>query len=353
MTQNPAGLVRWGVLGTAKIVETGLAPAIARDPRSELAGIASRSSAKAHAFAERVGALSSHGDYRELLADESIDIVYVPLPNALHREWAVAALEAGKHVLVEKPLALNAVDARAMYDAAKAADRMLLEGFMWRYHPRVERIHQLIRDEIGPVRLVRVAYTYDLAAGYGGDDAAAAQDIRYSAESGGGALGDVGSYTVSGLRAYAAAHPVEVSGHLLRERHGVDTRFTGEVVFDTGAVGQFYVAMDLPGGAMLDIQGDRGRLRMANAFRTAAEWGDPVIEVLPYSGEARRETVPFADQFDLEVAAVAATLLDGAAPVITPEDSIENAETLDAIRRSWTEHTVSMPRDGAERNAIR
>ncbi|KRC51984.1 hypothetical protein ASE16_02655 [Leifsonia sp. Root227] len=352
MTQDSTGTVHWGVLGTAKIVETGLGPAIVRDPRSELVAIASRSSAKAGEFASRLGAERGYGDYRELLADDSIDIVYVPLPNAMHREWVIAALEAGKHVLVEKPLALTAADARAMFDAAKSADRQLIEGFMWRYHPRVERVQQLIRDEIGPVRLVRIAYTYDLTAGYGGDASAAAMDIRYSASNGGGALGDVGSYTVSGLRTYAGAHPVEVSGRLLASDHDVDTRFAGEILFDSGVVGQFYVGMDLPGGALLDIQGDRGRLRMANAFRTAEEWGDPTIEVHPYAGESRRETVPFADQFDLEVAAVASSLLDGVAPVITPDDSIENAETLDAIRRSWTEHTVNMPAQRVERNAI-
>jgi predicted dehydrogenase len=338
------------VLGSARIVETGLAPAIARDPRSVLAAVASRSTADASAFAGRLGASRAYGSYDELLHDEGVDIVYVPLPNSLHRQWAIAALEAGKHVLVEKPLALTGADARAMADAARAADRLLLEGFMWRYHPRVERIREIVRDELGPLRLVRIAYTYDLAAGYGGDPDAAARDIRYDAGLGGGALGDIGSYTVSGLRTYAGGHPERVTGRLLSEGRGVDLRFSGEILFDDGVLGQFFVAMDVPGGALLDLQGDRGRLRMTNAFRTAAEWGDPVIEVMPFSGPARRETVPFADQFDLEVQAVAAVLLDGADPLITLEDSIENADTLDAIRRSWSEHTVDMPHSGAEGN---
>lgn len=352
MTQALTVPLRWGVLGSARIVETGLGPAIARDPRSTLAAVASRTGADAVEFARRVGAERAYDDYRRLLDDPEIDIVYLPLPNSLHRHWAIEALRAGKHVLVEKPLSLTGADARAMFAAADEAGKLLLEGFMWRYHPRVQRIRQIADEEIGPVRLVRIAYTYDLVAGYGDDPDAAARDIRLIHELGGGALGDVGSYTVSGLRTYAQAHPVQVTSRLLKQASGVDMRFSGEILFDTGTVGQFYVAMDLPGGALLDIQGDRGRLRMGNAFRTAEEWGDPVVEVQVFGAPPRQETVAFADQFDLEVNAVSAILLDGASVVITPEDSIENADTLDAIRRSWTEQTVHMPLR-AERNETR
>jgi predicted dehydrogenase len=317
-----------------------------------LTAVASRSGGRADEVARRLGAERSYGDYSRLLADDQIDVVYIPLPNSLHPHWTIEALRAGKHVLVEKPLALTGEEARAMFAAAEEAERLLLEGFMWRYHPRVERIRGLIRNELGPLHLVRIAYTYDLAASYGGDGEAARRDIRLSQKLGGGALGDIGSYTVSGMRAYAQARPVHVSSQLLREEHGVDMRFCGEIIFDSGAVGQFYVAMDLPGGALLDIQAERGRLRMANAFRTAPEWGDPVIEVLPYNSPPRQEQVPFADQFDLEVRAVAGVLLDGETPLITPSDSIENAETLHAIRRSWGGSTIEMPL-GAERNVNR
>lgn len=349
MVRTSSDRVRWGALGTARIVETGFAPAVAGDPRSELVAVATRRPADAAAFAARVGALRVHDGYGALLADADVDIVYVPLPNALHREWVIAALEAGKHVLCEKPLALTAADARAMFAAAERAGRILLEGFMWRYHPRVDRVRRIIADELGPLRLVRIAYTYDLGANHP-TEAARARDIRLSSELGGGALADIGSYTVSGLRAYAGSRPRQVTTELLVEENGVDMRFAGQILFQDDVVGQFYVAMDVPGGALLDVQGDRGRLRMLNAFRTAREWGDPVIEVTPVTGPARVETVPFADQFELEVAAITAVLLDGAAPLIPPADSIENAETLDAVRRSWTEKVVTMPPHEAERS---
>jgi predicted dehydrogenase len=227
---------------------------------------------------------------------------------------------------------------------------MLLEGFMWRHHPRVAKIRGLIADELGTLRLVRIAYTYDLGANYAEYPAARARDIRLSPELGGGALGDIGSYTVSGLRVYSGGRPRLVSSELLSEENGVDTRFAGQIVFDNGVVGQFFTAMDIPGGALLDLQGDGGRLRMLNAFRTAPEWGGSSFEVASANGERRIETMEFVDQFELEVAHVAAVLLDGEAPLIPSADSIENADTLDAIRRAWTGRRVEMPPSEAERS---
>jgi predicted dehydrogenase len=338
----PGDQVRWGVLGSARITETGLAPAIASDPRSTLIATSSRDAGAARRQADLLGAPHSHGSYDDLLADHDVDIVYNPLPNSMHREWTVKALEAGKHVLCEKPMALTADDVRAMADAARAADRLLIEGFMWRYHPRVARVQQIAADEIGPLRLVRVAYTYDLWANYAGDRAAAASDIRLDPALGGGALGDIGSYTISGLRAYAGGKPVSVTSRLLSETNGVDLRFSGEVLFDNGVLGQFYCAMDVPGGAVVDLTGDAGRLRMPNAFRTSADWGDVVLQRLDPLGGMSVETLPFEDQFELEVASIARVLLDGDAPLIPIEDSIGNAELMDAIRSSWRHGVVTL-----------
>jgi predicted dehydrogenase len=239
-------------------------------------------------------------------------------------------------------MALTADDVRAMADAARAADRLLIEGFMWRYHPRVARVQRIAADELGPLRLVRIAYTYDLWANYAGDRSAAARDIRLDPALGGGALGDIGSYTLSGLRAYAGGRPISVSSTLLSETNGVDLRFSGEVVFDNGVLGQFYCAMDVPGGAVVDLTGDGGRLRMPNAFRTSADWGDVVLQRLDPLGGMSVETLPFEDQFELEVASIAGVLLDGDAPLIPVEDSIGNAELMDAIRSSWRHGVVTL-----------
>lgn len=339
--QVPGKQIRWGTLGVARITETGIAPAIESNARNTLLAVSSRDLASARRQAELLGAPRAYGSYQEILADPDIDIIYNPLPNSLHREWTIRALEAGKHVLCEKPMALTGDDARAMADASRAAGRLLIEGFMWRYHPRVARVQQLA-GEIGPLRLVRVAYTYDLFAGYGGDTAAAARDIRLNAALGGGALGDIGSYTISGLRAYAGGRAVSVSSRLLSEHSGVDMRFSGEVLFDNGVLGQFYCAMDIPGGAVVDLTGDRGRVRLPNAFRTSADWGDVVIQRLDQPGGMIAETLPFEDQFELEVASISSVLLDGGEPLISLDDSIQNAELMDAIRSSWREGAVEL-----------
>jgi predicted dehydrogenase len=307
-----------------------------------LVATSSRDLAAARRQAALLGATTAHGGYDQLIADPEVDIVYNPLPNSLHREWTIKALEAGKHVLCEKPMALSAADVRAMTDAARQADRLLIEGFMWRYHPRVARVQQLAAEEIGPLRLVRVAYTYDLWANYGGDRDAAARDIRLDPSLGGGALGDIGSYTISGLRAYAGGTPVSVTSRLLSETNGVDLRFSGEVLFDNGVLGQFYCAMDVPGGAVVDLTGDRGRLRLPNAFRTSSEWGDVVLQRLDALGGMTTEALPFEDQFELEVASISRVLLDGAQPLITPEDSLGNAELMDAIRSSWRDGVITL-----------
>ncbi|MCU1411858.1 MAG: hypothetical protein JWR04_2565 [Rhodoglobus sp.] len=342
MFQVPGEQIRWGILGSGRITETGLAPAIESDPRNVLVATSSRDLAAARRQADLLGAENAHGSYEDLLADPAVDIVYNPLPNSLHREWTIKALEAGKHVLCEKPMALSAADVRAMADAAVAADRLLIEGFMWRYHPRVAHVQQLAREELGPLRLVRVAYTYDLWANYAGDRAAAAGDIRLNPDLGGGALGDIGSYTISGLRAYAGGKAVSVSSRLLSEHSGVDMRFSGEVLFDNGVLGQFYCAMDVPGGAVVDLTGDRGRVRLPNAFRTSSDWGDVIIQRLDQPGGMTVERLPFEDQFELEVASISRVLLDNDEPLITLEDSIGNAELMDAIRSSWRHGVITL-----------
>ncbi len=343
MFHFPTDTIRWGALGSATITESSLAPAVAADPRNRLDAIGSRSLDSARALADRVGAPRAYGSYDELIADPDIDIIYNPLPNSLHCEWTVKALEAGKHVLCEKPLALSAMEVRRMSAAARRANKLLVEGFMWRYHPRVRRVLELAARTIGPLRLVRVAYTYDLAANYGGDKALALErDIRLSPAMGGGALGDVGSYTINGLRTYAGGRALRVTSQLLAEENGVDMRFSGEVLFDNGVLGQFFVAMDVPGGAVIDLTGDRGRVRLPNAFRTTEAWGESVIELIDQSGTVTRETIPYLDQFALEVSGISAVLLDGAHTVVSNEDSLDNALLMDAIRRSWTAGPVDL-----------
>ena len=340
--QVPTDVVRWGAIGAAKITDIGIGPAIAADPRAEFIAIGSRRLDTAQAAAARNGAARAYRSYDEVLADPEIDIVYNPLPNSMHHEWTIKALEAGKHVLCEKPMALSLREAQEMADAAVANDRLLIEGFMWRYHPRVPRVLELIRDAIGPLRAVRIAYTFDLGAAADVRSGTLAKDIRMTPELGGGALGDVGSYAVNGIRTYAGGRAIKVVSELVKEEQGVDTRIAGQITFDNGVIGQFYAALDIPGGGIVDLLGARGRIRIPNGFRTREEQGDLVIEVWDAAGVRHDETLPFEDQYVLEIRQISSVLLDGAEPIISLEDSVGNATVLDAIRRSWSSGIVNL-----------
>jgi len=338
----PTETVRWGVIGSAKITEVGLGPAIAADPRSELIAIGSRRPDAARASADALGASRAYGSYEELLADPEIDIVYNPLPNSLHHEWTLKALRAGKHVLCEKPMGMTPDEVREMSDEARARGLFLVEGFMWRYHPRVRHVLDLVRDRIGPLRLVRATYTFDLGAATDVRSGTRNADIRLTPELGGGALGDVGSYCVNGMRTYAAGRVTRVTSERLAMENGVETRISGQLDFDNGVVAQFYAALDIPGGGVVELLGARGRIRIPNAFRTRAEQGDLLLEIWDADGARHDETLPFIDQYELEVTQISSVLLDGAEPVIGLDDSLDNAIVMNAIRRSWTEGIVEL-----------
>ena len=342
MYRIPTDRVRWGIMGTAKITEVGLGPAIAADPRSEILAVGSRRAEAAASTAATLGAPRSYGSYEELFADPDVDIIYNPLPNSLHHEWTLKALAAGKHVLCEKPMGMTETEVREMAAAAEANGVLLLEGFMWRFHPRVRFIQDLVENEIGPARLIRATYTFDLGAATDVRSGGVNTDIRMTKDLGGGALGDVGSYCVNGLRTYAGGMAVRVASTREVGETGVETRVAAQLEFDNGIVGQMFAALDIPGGGHIEILGDRGRIRIPNAFRTREEQGDLLIEITDAAGGRREETLPFSDQYLLEVEHVARVLLDGEAPLIPLADSIDNARTIDAIRRSWDDGVVAI-----------
>jgi D-xylose 1-dehydrogenase (NADP+, D-xylono-1,5-lactone-forming) len=344
MTQGDP-VLRWGLLGSAKIAEAEVGPALVRSPRSVVGAVGSRKLESAKRLAEVLGAASAYGSYDELLNDPAIDAIYNPLPNTLHKEWTVAALRAGKHVLCEKPMGMTAAEVREMIDVAKAADRRLMEGFMWRFHPRVARVRDLIADgAVGELRLVRATYTFDLAAASDVRSGSVDSDIRLNPDMGGGVLTDLGSYCVNGLRTYSGARPVSLSSRRSSTAgRRVETTVSGEITFDNGVVGQFFAALDVPGGGHVEILGTGGRIRMANAFRIRKAQAPFDIEIQRPDGSWFTESQPFLDQYQLEVDHFASVVLDGTPQLITPEDSLENALILESIRRSWDERPVEVP----------
>lgn len=250
--------VRWGVLSTANIGRAAVNPAIQQSRNGTLVAVASRNEARARTFADAHGIARAYGTYEALLADAEIDAVYIPLPNSLHREWTIRALDLGKHVLCEKPLALTLAECREMEAAAKANDRQLMEAFMYRFHPRTEALIEKVRSSaVGELRAVRSAFTFRLTR---------PDNIRLSVELGGGALMDVGCYCVNVSRTLAGAEPVEVQAWATWGKSGVDVELTGVLRFESGMHAHFDCALTMDRREVAEVGGSAASIVMEDAF---------------------------------------------------------------------------------------
>jgi len=303
--------VRWGVLSTARINRKLLAGA--RDAQNaRVVAVASRDRARGEAFAAEHGIERLHDSYDALLADDDIEAVYIPLPNALHVPWSIRALEAGKHVLCEKPLTRRAADAKAAFDAADRAGRLLMEAFMWRYHPQTEALARLAQ-EIAPLRVVRAAFGFPLPA----DPA----NVRLQGALEGGSLMDVGCYCVSALR-LLAGEPERVSGEAVPGGDGVDVRFAGMLRFAGGVLGTFDCGFDVPPRGGIEVVGEGGTL-MAE---------DPWHGVAPrLTRDGEEVAVEAANPYRLELEDFSSAIRDGRAPRLGRADAIGQARAIEAL----------------------
>jgi xylose dehydrogenase (NAD/NADP) len=311
-----AGAVRWGVVSTARINEKVLAGA--REATGvDVVAVGSRDHARGEEFAARHGIARVHGSYMELLADPDVEAVYIPLPNVMHVPWSVAALEAGKHVLCEKPLTRRAAEAEAAFDAAERAGRVLMEGFMWRYHHQTRELARLAA-EIAPLRVIRAAFGFALPPADGGN-------VRLQAGLDGGALMDVGCYCVSALR-LLGGEPERVSGEAV-ERAGVDGRFAGVLRFAGDVLGMFDCGFDVPPRGAIEVVGEAGTLTAHDPWHGLA----PRL-TLARPGEAPEEIpVQAANPYALELEDVSAAIRDGAAPRLGRDDAVGQARTIEAL----------------------
>jgi predicted dehydrogenase len=260
--------LRVGLLSTADINAKLLGGARAAE-EVDVVAVASRSAERAEAYAAEHGLGRAHGSYEDLLADPDVDAVYISLPNSLHAPWSIKALEAGKHVLCEKPLTRHPDDAEAAFDAAERAGRVLAEAFMWRHHPQVGRLRELLAEgAIGRLRLVRAGFSFDIFG------AGRLDDVRLKGELEGGGLMDVGCYCVSALR-LIAGEPESVSGRRIDGGDGVDVRFTGTAAFAGAVFGNFECGLDMVGRSVLEVIGDIGSIVMTDPWHGR----DPRIEL--------------------------------------------------------------------------
>ena len=310
--------LRWGLLSTARINRL-IIPAIRASARSEVTTVASRSLEKGRAYAAEWGIPRALGSYEALIDDPNVDVIYIGLPNSLHVDWTVRALEAGKHVLCEKPLALSVADVDRIAAASQRAARAAAEAFMYRHHPLTHTVADIVRSgRLGVVRGFKGAFTFPLTR---------ENDVRFDATLGGGSLWDVGCYPVSYTCLLAGDAPVEVFGWQQTAPTGIDLEFAGMLRFRDGSVGQFDSGFIGPFRAEMEVIGTAGALRIERPFRTDAmsrlllTLGD-TTETLPFPTDT-----PFAGQIaDMEAAAI-----DGQSPRISLPESRRTAATITAL----------------------
>jgi xylose dehydrogenase (NAD/NADP) len=314
--------LRVGLLSTANI-NLKLLGGVRAAEGVEVVAVASRSAERAEAYAAEHGIGRAHGSYDALLGDPEVDAVYVPLPNSLHVEWSIRALEAGKHVLCEKPLTRRPEEAEAAFDAAERAGRVLAEGFMWRHHPQARRLRELVEQgAVGELRLVRAAFCFDV---FGMDRP---EDVRLQASLDGGGLMDVGCYCVSAMR-LLAGEPERVSGRRIDGGDGVDVRFAGTLAFGGGVLGAFDCGLDMVARSELEVVGDEGSLLMADPWHARAAG----IE-LRRPGGREAVAVASANPYACELEDFAAAVRGERPHPFGRADAVGQARTLAALYRA-------------------
>jgi predicted dehydrogenase len=317
--------INWGILGCAGIAERAFIPAVRQSRNGALAAIASRDEARAADWARRFGFLRFHRTYQELVDDPAIDAVYNPLPNDLHAEWSIRALHAGKHVLCEKPMALNAPEARAMIQAAEMAGVLLMEGFMYKFHPQIGKTLELIRaGTIGDPRSVHSSFTFRFERDR--------SNYRWSPAQGGGALYDVGCYTTSIARLVLGVEPLSAfAAARIDPETGVDMTTAALLEFPGGRFGQCESSFETHFQSRLLVVGTDGTLRLERAF--SAKDFDVAVEIV--RGDAV-EAVPIrkADMFTLMVEHFGAAVLGEVPLRYDASDAWNNMRTIDACFES-------------------
>jgi predicted dehydrogenase len=319
--------LRWGVLSTASIGRVKVIPAIQNAPHCEVVAIASRDAAAAASVASELGIPKAHGSYEALLADADVEAVYIPLPNHLHATWAIAAAEAGKHVLCEKPLALSVADAERMIEVADRTGVMLMEAFMYRLHPSWVAVRELLASgRIGRLTAVQSWFSYF------NDDPA---NIRNILEVGGGALYDIGCYSVNLSRMLFDAEPERVEGLIVRDpATGTDVVTSGLLRFGDG-LATFTCSTRAEDDQRVDIYGTEGRISVEIPFNIppdrptrifVAAGGDPPVA-------PRIETITFevADPYTVEADAFAVAVLEGRPVPVPAADAVANLRVIEAL----------------------
>jgi predicted dehydrogenase len=317
------------VIGAAAIAKQHVIPALQRGRYASVVALASRDARRADTTAAQLGIGAAYGSYEALLADPNVDAVYIPLPNHLHVPWSIRALEAGKHVLCEKPIALSAQEAMTLVDAASAHPRLkVMEAFMYRFHPQWQRARALV--ETGAIGDVRAVHTW---FSYFNDDPA---NVRNSVAAGGGALMDIGCYGVSVARFIFGREPTAVSAARdVDPRFGTD-RLTAAVLTFGPAIGTFTCATQLIRHQRVDIVGTTGRIEIAVPFNPPADRPSRIWVQGHAAGGPEEIVLEPCNQYTIQGDLFSAAIMNDSDVPTPMTDAVANMSAIDAVTQSAT-----------------
>ena len=314
--------VRWGIISTAKIGTEKVIPAMQRGHHCDIVAIASRDSKRAQRTAQELKIPKSYGSYEELLADEEIDAVYNPLPNHLHVPWSVRALEAGKHVLCEKPIALSSHEAQKLVDAAEQHPNLkVMEAFMYRHHPQWVKAKELVTSgQLGELRTIQSFFSY-----FNADP----DNIRNQSEIGGGALMDIGCYNISLSRFLFDAEPTRVLGIVDRDPEFQTDRLTSGILQFREGTSTFTCGTQLTPYQRIHAFGTTGRVEIEIPFNAPPD--RPCKAWLQTGGEVQEITFDACDQYGIQGDLFSKSILDDSQVATPLLDAVHNMRVIEAI----------------------
>jgi len=314
--------IRWGILSTANIGINKVIPAIQKASNGVVTAIASRNKERAAEVASQLNIEKSYGSYEELLADDDIDAIYIPLPNQMHAEWAIKCAEAGKATLCEKPLASTADEAQTMVDAFKSRGILFAEAFMYRFHPQNQRAQYMVQDgAIGTPQIMSATFTFALSD---------PDNIRLSKELAGGALMDVGCYCINSMRFITGEEPSKVAAFAnFGAETDVDEQITGILEFPSGIRGHFDASLRTFRTHSYEVRGTEGRILLPGSYvpdhsanTMIHHWRGDSYDVIE---------VEAVDQYQLMVEDFADALLNSRPPRFDPQDAVNNMRVIDRL----------------------
>jgi xylose dehydrogenase (NAD/NADP) len=320
--------VAWGILSTAKINQKFL-EGVSDSTELDVVAVASRSRESAEHYAREHDIDRAHGSYERLLEDPEVEAVYIPLPNSMHIEWTIRALQHGKHVLCEKPLSRRPDEVARAFEVAQEHDRLLSEGFMYRHHPQTRRLAELVRDRaVGELRLIRAAFSFPLPA---------PENVRLNAALDGGALMDVGCYCVNGAR-LLAGEPQQVTAQEIKGGDGVDVGFVATMTCPDDVLVHFDAGMSFAARDELEVVGTEGSLLLDDPWHCV----NPVIQ-LHRGSETERIEIERVNAYRLEAENLSAAIRGEQPLLLGREDALEQARCIAALyEAAETGQTVAL-----------